>query len=76
MEYVLAAVACVLAVVVLVLLLRQRAGGAGGAVETELRQRIGELESEADGLRGELDEARQAHVRAETRLEAEQANLQ
>ncbi len=76
MEYVLAAVACVLAVVVLVLLLRQRAGGAGGAVETELRQRIGELESEADGLRGELGDARAARVQAETRLEAEQANLQ
>jgi len=76
MEYVLAAVACVLAVVVLVLLLRQRTGGAGGAVETELRQRIGELESEADGLRGELGEARSARVQAETRLEAEQVNLQ
>ncbi len=76
MEYVLAAVAGVLAVMVLVLLLRQRAGGAAGAVEGELRQRIGELESEADGLRGELGEARQARVQAETRLEAEQANLQ
>jgi len=76
MEYVLAAVACVLAVVVLVLLLRQRTGGAGGAVEGELRQRIGELESEADGLRGELGEARSARVQAETRLEAERANLQ
>ena len=76
MEYVLAAVACVLAVVVLVLLLRQRMGGAGGAVEGELRQRIGELESEADGLRGELGEARSARVQAETRLEAERANLQ
>jgi len=76
MEYLLAAVAGVLAVVVLVLLLRQRMGGAGGAVETELRQRIGELESEADGLRGELGEARSARVQAETRLEAEQANLQ
>ncbi len=75
MEYVLAAVACVLAVVVLVLLLRQRTGGAGGAVETELRQRIGELESEADGLRGELGEACSARVQAETRLEAERANL-
>jgi len=76
MEYLLAAVAGVLAVVVLVLLLRQRVGGAGGAVEGELRQRIGELESEADGLRGELGEARSARVQAETRLEAEQANLQ
>jgi len=75
MEYVLAAIAGVLAVVVLVLLLRQRTGGAAGAVEAELRDRVTELESEMDTLRGELDGARQARVQAETRLEAERANL-
>lgn len=75
MQYILPGIAVVLALVILLILLKQRAGGARGAVEGELRQRIGELESEADALRGELDGARQARVQAETRLEAEQKNL-
>jgi DNA recombination protein RmuC len=78
MQYILPAIAVLVSLVILailaVLYVRLRRGAS--PVEGELRQRIGELESEADGLRGELGEARSARVQAETRLEAEQANLQ
>ena len=78
MQYILPAIAVLVSLLILAILaalyVRLRRGAS--PVEGELRQRIGELESEADGLRGELGEARSARVQAETRLEAEQANLQ
>ncbi|MFO8015266.1 MAG: DNA recombination protein RmuC [Phycisphaerae bacterium] len=61
------------AIALLAALLKQRKGG--GAVEGELRRRIDTLEQEAEGLRGDLDAARQARVQAETRVEAERKNL-
>ena len=76
MSYILPAIAVVLACLILVLLLKQRTGGgAAAAVETELRARIGDLEADGRTLQGELADERQARVQAETRLEAERANL-
>lgn len=78
MQYILPAIAVLVSLLILAILaaLHVRLRRGASPVEGELRQRIGELESEADGLRGELGEARSARVQAETRLEAEQANLQ
>jgi len=77
MEYLLPAIAVVLLLVILALVLKQYKDrrGAGGAIEAELRQRVADLEAEADGLRADLDAQRQARVQAETRLEAERENL-
>jgi len=73
MQYILPGVAVAIALLVLVLLLKQRKGG--GAVEGELRQRIADLQNEADAIRADLAAQHQARVQAETRLEAEQENL-
>jgi DNA recombination protein RmuC len=73
MQYILPGIAVALLVLILALLLKQRKGG--GAVEGELRGRIDALEAEAEDLRGDLDDARQARVRAEAHLEAERKNL-
>ncbi|HUU11581.1 MAG TPA: DNA recombination protein RmuC [Phycisphaerae bacterium] len=76
MSYILPAITVALVFLILVLLLKQRTGGgAAAAVEAELRQRTADLEADARTLQGELADERQARVQAETRLEAERANL-
>jgi len=62
------------AIALLAALLKQRKGG--GAVEGELRQRVADLEDEAEALRADLAGQHQARVQAETRLEGEQRNIE
>ena len=64
----------VLAAIALLAALLKRRGGS--AVEGELRQRIADLEHDADALRADLEKERGERVQAETRLEAERRNIE